>query len=578
MALVQSRDPDGERTILLGPARADATGPTAAVTGSGAVGKSTHAGTSAAAHEAMRSEENDRARGFGLVIALVAGAALALLPMLEGPGWLKALDGTAKASVLLCGLWTHARARRGRYDDRAVKVFGGTCIAGVTVISYYLGVFSPTVLAVTTGIAFFSLGANARLAIILPAAVLSLWIATALLVVAGVVPDVGLVRCAALAPSTRVFFLVMVPLVIAVTAYQARHSRQATLRAIERSNEAIRSMLLREAQLDEVNRELAAVRAAGVGQEGRHTGARTDRWVLGVVVGRGAMGEVYEARDLEGSGRAAIKVLHAGLRDQRDLAVRFQREGAAAARVRSRHVIEVYGSGELEPGVPYLAMEFLTGVDLASLLRAEHVLALRDVVSIVSDLCRGLDAVHAQGIVHRDLKPANLFRVEAPGASPTWKILDFGVAKAAESDSTLTRQGIVGTPDYMSPEQAKGGAVDLRSDVFALGAVVYRALTGAPPFAAPDLPALLYQIVYASPPRPRAAQRDLPADVEHVLALAMAKRPEDRLGSALELSAALAAAAAGTLDPALRARARGLEKAWPWGEVAAGARRSSPPR
>ncbi|HEY6461195.1 MAG TPA: serine/threonine-protein kinase, partial [Polyangiaceae bacterium] len=177
-----------------------------------------------------------------------------------------------------------------------------------------------------------------------------------------------------------------------------------------------------------------------------------------------------------------------------------------------------------------------------------------------------LESARKAGIVHRDLKPQNLFLAQQNAAAPVWKILDFGVSRMAGSSGTLTLDMIVGTPGYMSPEQAAGGTeVTHRSDVFSFGAVVYRALTGQPPFSGPDTPQILYQVVYRSPGRPSQLVPGLPADVEMVLAIAMAKDPGDRFATAIEVADALRRAAKGALDPSLRVHAQTLLAALPWG-------------
>ena len=180
----------------------------------------------------------------------------------------------------------------------------------------------------------------------------------------------------------------------------------------------------------------------------------------------------------------------------------------------------------------------------------------------------GLEAARIAGIVHRDLKPQNLFLAQQLRAAPLWKILDFGVSRLLGSAGTLTQDQIVGTPGYMSPEQAAGGDATHRSDVFSFGVVVYRALTGVPAFSAPDTPQILYQVVYRNPTRPSEIIPGIPPDVEKVLAISLAKDPDDRFASALELSAALRAAARGTLDPAIRLHAQTLLTALPWGKSA----------
>ena len=211
-------------------------------------------------------------------------------------------------------------------------------------------------------------------------------------------------------------------------------------------------------------------------------------------------------------------------------------------------------------GSPYIAMELLEGSDLATLLRDRPSLALAEVVTLVDDVARGLEILHAAGVVHRDLKPANLFLSQGP--PPQWKILDYGVSKLRES--TMTVDQVVGTPGYMSPEQAQGGKVDLRSDIFALGAVAYRTITGRRPFTGAATPQMLYQVVYAQPVRPREILATIPRDVELVLAIALAKRPEARFPTSTSLATAMRLASQGALDSKMRTHGERIVRVAPW--------------
>jgi serine/threonine-protein kinase len=208
-------------------------------------------------------------------------------------------------------------------------------------------------------------------------------------------------------------------------------------------------------------------------------------------------------------------------------------------------------------------MELLAGTDLASLLRRRRRLPGREVIDLLRQIGRGLDAAHRLGVVHRDLKPQNLFLADT-AEGQVWKLLDFGVSRLVGADSSLTRGQAVGTPSYMSPEQARGRDVDHRADLFALGVVAYRALTGRPPFSGREVPQILYSVVHAMPPRPSEVA-DLSPAVDDVLAVAMAKRPADRFDTAAELAEALEAALAGRVALALQARADRLTLRWPWG-------------
>jgi eukaryotic-like serine/threonine-protein kinase len=176
----------------------------------------------------------------------------------------------------------------------------------------------------------------------------------------------------------------------------------------------------------------------------------------------------------------------------------------------------------------------------------------------------GLDAAHAAGIVHRDLKPRNLFCARAPGVDEVWKILDFGVSKLDSGDGTLTRGHLIGTPAYMAPEQARAQPVGPRADIFALGVIAYRALTGSPPFSGDTNVEILFRVSHGMPIRPSELAR-LPEEVDLVLAIALAKDPADRFAYGAQLAQALDAASRGRLDEAVASRAIRLLDQLPWG-------------
>jgi len=232
------------------------------------------------------------------------------------------------------------------------------------------------------------------------------------------------------------------------------------------------------------------------------------------------------------------------------------RELATAAQIHSPYVVNVIEVGERP--VPYLVMERLEGKNLSEILRGRRTLGLPRVVELVAHVGEGIAAAAAAGVVHRDIKPHNLFQHR-----DTWKILDFGVARFAEHGDTLTAGQIVGTPAYMSPEQARGGTVDHRTDLYALAAVAYRALTGQPPFAARDIADTLYRVVHTAPRQPSLLVA-LPRDVELVLAIGLAKKPDARFATAAELVAAFTAAATSTLPEPLRAHGAALEADGAW--------------
>ena len=326
--------------------------------------------------------------------------------------------------------------------------------------------------------------------------------------------------------------------------YQARKNRKALEDAIERSVREARIASNREAQLQEAKENLdVALRVASGG--GRFTGARfRSLRAFEEIVGRGDDGRRTPSRD-DAEPRAAVKLIHGGVLADPDIAQRFSRaRRRIATEISGPNLVQVREVGTSADGSPFIAMELLLGEDLRS-ARTKSTITLDEARDLVVDVSQGLAILHAEGIVHRDLKPSNLFHAEYKDHRSSWKILDYGVSKIRTSHGTLTEGRLVGTPGYMSPEQAQGRTCDAGADIFSLGAVLYRALTGRRPFAGSDVPQTLFHVVYVQPPRPREIVPDLPRDVESVLALALSKRPADRFGTAEELARAFLSASKG---------------------------------
>jgi serine/threonine-protein kinase len=433
-----------------------------------------------------------------------------------------------------------------------------------------LGAFSPAPMLTTLGIAFFGSGEDRRLAYAFTALSGLAYATVAWLVSAGQIQDAGLVPAGDVGAAGRVAIVSLVCVGFAGALWHARLARRTTLEAIARSNAYFREARQREAQLEEANRDLDVLLKMAPGESAPYSGSRAGAYVLHERIGRGAMGEVYAAKHAQSGTMAAVKLLQPSMQDNSVLMERFHREGDAAAKLRAPNVVEIYELGSMSDGAPYLAMELLRGHDLSWHLRRRGQLSLDEVLSLVEHVAEGLEAARAAGVVHRDLKPQNLFLAQQTNAAPMWKILDFGVSRLADSGGTLTKDVIVGTPGYMSPEQAAGTTATHQSDLFSFGAVVYRALTGAPPFQGEDTPQTLYQVVYKNPPCPSSLLRGLPPDLDLVLAVALAKAPPDRFASAREMARAMHAAARSALDPEIRLRARTLLAALPWGTDARG--------
>jgi predicted Ser/Thr protein kinase len=298
---------------------------------------------------------------------------------------------------------------------------------------------------------------------------------------------------------------------------------------------------------------------AGVG---RLTGQLLgERYRLEELLGRGGMGEVYAARAADDGREVAVKVLHPHLVDDPSAHERFRREAEAAGKLSATEVAAIHEVGVSAEGEAFIVMERLRGEDLGARMRRLHRLDPREVVGLTRRLAAALDALHGAGIVHRDLKPPNIFLVSGDDGGLGVRLLDFGIARLADgvSDQTLTATGVlVGSPGYLAPEQVTGPAslIGPATDVFALGAILYRALTGVDPFPARHVAGAVYEAVHRHPERPTALCPDLPPAVDDVLALALAKEVAARYGSAGELARDLAAAFDGTLAETVCERAR----------------------
>lgn len=248
-------------------------------------------------------------------------------------------------------------------------------------------------------------------------------------------------------------------------------------------------------------------------------------------LGRGAMGVVYKANDPTIGRTVALKTMRLDVHglDTGEMVRRFKNEARAAGLLNHPNIVTIYDAGEHE-GIFYIAMEFIEGTTLHELLQQKRILDAEEVVQLSREICRGLDYAHAHGIVHRDVKPANIM-ITARGAV---KIMDFGIAKAGGS-MTSTGQ-VLGTPNYMSPEQVKGRSLDGRSDLFSFGVILYEMLTGEKPFVGQNVTTIIYKIVNESPISPRDLDVTIHPGLSAIVIKALAKPPEERYQSGAELA------------------------------------------
>jgi tRNA A-37 threonylcarbamoyl transferase component Bud32 len=268
------------------------------------------------------------------------------------------------------------------------------------------------------------------------------------------------------------------------------------------------------------------------------------------VLGAGAMGVVVAATHVDLLEVRAIKFMLPSMLGEAENVERFLREARAAVRLKSQHVAKIHDVGRLETGAPYIVMEHLQGSDLKTLLDARGVLPVAEAARYLIQVCEALTEAHALGIVHRDLKPANLFLTTGPTGAPCIKVLDFGIAKMSGGqgpavDMTSTT-ALLGTPLYMSPEQMRSTRnVDARSDLWALGVILYRMLTGRTPFVGSSVTEICAAVVGDQPDPPAALRPDVSPPLAAIVMRLLEKSPAKRYASAAELSAALAPFAEG---------------------------------
>jgi serine/threonine-protein kinase len=258
------------------------------------------------------------------------------------------------------------------------------------------------------------------------------------------------------------------------------------------------------------------------------------RYNIAAELGKGAMGVVYKATDPNIGRTVAIKTtrLDAHGIDAKNLLQRFKNEARSAGTLNHPNIVTIYDAGE-QDGVFYIAMEYIEGETLHALLSQHRSLPVERVIEIVRQVCAGLDYAHAHGVIHRDVKPANIMLA----ASGSVKVMDFGIAKAG---GTMTATGqVLGTPNYMSPEQVKGKPVDGRSDLFSVGVLLYEMLTGEKPFDGQNITTIIYKIVSENPIPPRELDVTIHPGLSAVVTKALAKAPEERYQTGAALVADL---------------------------------------
>jgi len=544
---------DGNDTLLDRPA--PRTRPAPVVAGPGDTQPSLAPGSHATVSsplDALARDEVLRSRNFTKMAVPVVVSALVAMPFMPGGAFETGilLSGLGVGAVAMLYLYHRTRDPVTFHRGRGVAISWFVAVASANTAIPYFGPYSPAPILALIGIYFIALGQSRALAIAIYVLCAFVQVASAGVVIAGIA-NPGIVHPDPLTIQAQIMSQGLVQVLFGAAFYVARASRRAQLEAIDELQDAIRAVAQRDALLQEAREELR--RALGTGR-GRFSEQTLGHYRLGNLLGRGAMGEVYDGIDVRTERPVAVKMLTETSLGNAGHVQRFLRELRTAPAIDSDNVVRVLDVGE-QP-LPHLVMERLEGQDLSALLREKRVLPIPKVVDLARQLGAGITAAADLGIIHRDLKPQNVFL-----AGATWKILDFGVSRFTNSGDTLTAGHLIGTPVYMAPEQARGQQVDHRADLYALAAIAYRCLTGCAPFSSGEITDVLYRVVHTAPRRPTSLAR-LPDDFDAVLAIGLAKQPAQRFASADELANALADAAAGRLPDNVRTRAHAIDRPW----------------
>jgi len=517
------------------------------------LGATTGKSEPASAAAAMQQDESGRMRAFAGVVVAIGVSVFFAVPFIGGDPTAGKIHMAGAVVGGIGALWSYLRLRAGHpYTSFQNTTFGLAGIFAVSTGYFYWGPLSAVLLLLPFGAFIFSTHRSLASALIVCGVAYTTHFVVSMLMIYGVIADNSIIQPVAVGRTSQTIILVIVQGINIAAFIVARGAHKSTHDAVEQLRRAVRALSLRDQLLSEAKDELA--RALMIGGAGKYTGAQLGNYKLGEVLGRGAMGEVYDAVHAKDESVAAVKVLHPEVLASPQHVLRFLRELEMIATIESPHVVRVLEVASLDNGLPYLAMERLNGVVLSQHLQERGRLKVDEVVAMIRQVGRGLQAAHAQGILHRDIKPQNIFLTD----EGNWTVLDFGVAKLLDAEATMTQGRVVGTPAYMSPEQARGEELDRESDLYSLAVVAYRALVGRSPVSGGKAAEVLGRVATGKPRRPRGLGEHS-VDVEAVFAIAMAKRPADRFPDGETFAAALSKAGTGNLNDKLRRRSIGLD-------------------
>lgn len=459
-----------------------------------------------------------------LVLSL---SAMASTLVMGGSALVQRIFLAGMGATAVAGVWMGWMGRTKRMTVRktgtAWFIFG---IGACSTMLYY-GMFSPVGLMVAVFIVFFAGMRDERVVVGMVYVLFAVFhVALVGVLAAGLSPDLGAIPFGRGELGKLAVTEVLIQLMLVATLVAACAIRRSMLGTVRDLEERARAIGHHELLLEDARRAFeASLRAAG---GGRFSHQSLGSYRLGRLLGEGAMGEVYDAIDTRTGGAAAVKLLRRGAIENRRIVQRFLTEARIITSLQSDHVARVLDTADPASSLPYIAMERLYGRDLRRHLRARRDgrLSLSEADDLLAQIARGIDAAHRADIVHRDLKPSNLFRTDAG----TWKVLDFGVSKVIGEQTA--EHSVVGTPHFMSPEQLKGGTVDGRTDIFALGAILYQAITGRLAFAGETLAAIAFQVTHHTPPRPGELVAGIPPEIDDAVMTALAKDPIKRFATA----------------------------------------------